>query len=300
MSNNAPSAAAASTWPGRPKELRRGAAIALAICLGVIAGSATGAGAHEWELRVCADPNNLPYSNERGEGFENRIAELIADELDAELVYVWHPHRRGLIGNIFREGECELVLGVTDGHPQLLTTIPYYRSSYMFVYRADSAFEIESLDDPALRDLKIGIQMVGGATNATPPGQALANRGLGENLVGISVYGDYSQPHPLSGIVEAVAGGDVDVALVWGPVAGYFAARQSVELELVKVEPEIEPPFIPMVFAISIGMRPGDEDLRDLLHRAMASRWDEIQNVLGAYHVPLSPLQSPGPALHEP
>jgi mxaJ protein len=246
-----------------------------------------------WEMRVCADPNNLPYSNEQEEGFENRIAEIIAEDLDAKLTYVWFPQRLGLSREVFREGECDLVMGLNDGHPQFLTTLPYYRSSYVFVYREDSPFEVSSLDDPVLRELKIGIHVPGGADNVTPPAQALADRGLSHNLVGFSIFGDYSKPNPLSSIVEAVAEGEIDVAVVWGPVAGYFAKEQAVELELVPVLPQIELPFLPMVFSISIGLRRGDEDFRDLLHQAFARRWEEIQAVLREYGVPLEPLPKP-------
>jgi quinoprotein dehydrogenase-associated probable ABC transporter substrate-binding protein len=250
--------------------------------------------AQDWEMRVCADPNNLPYSNEQEEGFENRIAEIIAEELRAELSYVWFPQRPQQVREVFREGGCDMVMGVTDGSSQFLTTVPYYRSSYVFVYREDGPFEISSLDDPVLRDLRIGVEVPGGGLgNVTPPAQALGNRGLSGNLVGFFVFGDYSRPSPLSPIVEAVAEGAVDAAVVWGPIAGYFAKEQEVPLTLVPVTPQIDPPFLPMVFAISIGLRRGDEDLRDLLHRAMARRWDEIQAVLEDYGVPLEPLQAP-------
>jgi len=252
------------------------------------------AAAQDWEMRVCADPNNLPYSNRQEEGFENRIAEILADELRAELSYVWYPQRQLQVREVFREGACDLVMGVADGHPLFLTTLPYYQSTYVFVYREDSPFEIDSLDDPDLRGLSIGVQVPGGEGSAIPPVQALANRGLAENFVGFSIFGDYNQPNPLEPIVGAVAEGEVDVAVVWGPIAGYFAQKQAVPLKLVPVTPPIEPPFLPMVFSISIGLRLGDEDFRDVLDRALAARWDEIQAVLDEFGVPRLPLPNPG------
>jgi mxaJ protein len=246
--------------------------------------------AQGWELRVCADPNHLPYSNRQEEGFENKIARLLAEEIGARLVYYWYP-QRPLLREVIREGECEVVIGVADGHPLFLNTIAYYRTAFVFVYRADRNLDLASLDDPVLRGLRIGVHVVPGGVN--PPAQALANRGLLPNLVGFSVFGDYAKPNPLSEPVEAVVRGDIDVAIVWGPVGGYFAKRSPVPLKVVLVSPEIDPPFLPMVFSITVGVRKGDEGLRDLLNRAIVRRWEEIQEILAFYGVPLLPLPKP-------
>jgi len=246
-----------------------------------------------WDLRVCADPNNLPYSNRQEEGFENKIAEILADELGAELSYVWYPQRNLQIREVFREGECDLIMGISDGNPLVLTTLPYYQSTYVFVYREDAAFEIDSLDDTDLQDLTIGVQVPGGESASIPPAQALANRGLSANFVGFSIFGNYNQPEPLKPIVDAVVDGDVDVSVVWGPVAGYFAGRASTPLEIVPVTPQIEPPFLPMVFSISAGVRQGDEDFADLLDRAFITRWDDVQAVLKDFNVPIIPVPRP-------
>ncbi len=246
-----------------------------------------------WDLRVCADPNNMPYSNRQEEGFENKIAEILADELGAELSYVWYPQRNLQIREVFREGECDLIMGISDGNPLVLTTLPYYQSTYVFVYREDAAFEIDSLDDTDLQNLTIGVQVPGGESASIPPAQALANRGLSTNFVGFSIFGDYNQPEPLRPIVDAVVDGDVDVSVVWGPVAGYFAQRASTPLEIVPVTPQIEPPFLPMVFSISAGVRQGDEDFADLLDRAFITRWDDVQAVLEDFNVPIIPVPRP-------
>jgi mxaJ protein len=123
--------------------------------------------AHARELRVCADPNNLPFSNERGGGFENKIAELIADELGASLSYTWWAQRRGFIRNTLNADSCDLVTGTTNGIEMLRTTLPYYRSGYAFVTRQDGP-QVSSLDDPILHNLRIGIQLVG-MDGANPP-----------------------------------------------------------------------------------------------------------------------------------
>lgn len=255
----------------------------------VLVGASALAAAPRWELRVCADPNNLPYSNRSLEGFENRIAKIIADELQAQLTYEWWPQRRGFIGETLREGRCDVVMGVPDQFPMVLTTQPYYRSGYVFVYRADRNLTIRSLDDPVLKNLRIGVQVIGDDYANSPPAHALANRGI-FNVVGYSVYGDYSSPAPLSPIMEAVVKGDVDVAIVWGPIAGYFAKRQQVPLRLVPVTPEFEPPFQPMVFSISMAVRQGDEALVKQLDQAIEKRWADIQAVLREYGVPVLPL----------
>jgi ABC-type amino acid transport substrate-binding protein len=182
-----------------------------------------------------------------------------------------------------------MIMGVLDGQQGLLSTVAYYRSSYVFVYRVDSPFEIASLDDPVLRELDIGVQRTG-----IPPHEALLTRGLAGRVVlqyGEREFGGRSDP--LAPLSEAIANGEVDVGLAWGPVAGYYAKRQPVELKVVPVTPEIDPPFLSMTNALTIGVRRGDEALRDRLNVALALRWDEIQEVLQEYGVPLKPLPKP-------
>lgn len=236
-----------------------------------------------WEMRVCADPNSLPFSHENKTGFENRIAAILAEELGARLTYVWWYQGPNMISDQLREGGCDMIMGVPDGHRELLTTVAYYRSPYVFVYRADSPFDVGSLDDPVLRDLDIGVQRT-----TSSPHQALLKRNLNANVT--LQEGGYGQ---LGFVVEAVAGEKVDVGIVWGPVAGYYARHQAAELKIVPVTPEIEPPFLSMVLSMTIGMRQGDEALRDRLDIALVSRWEDIQAVLREYGVPLSPLSKP-------
>ena len=237
-------------------------------------------------LRVCADPNNMPFSNERGEGFENRIAELLAADLGAELQYTWWAQRRGFFRNTLRAGECDVVLGVPASFELALTTSPYYRSSYAFVYRKDRNLSIASFDDAALKKLKIGVQLVGDDAANAPPAHALAARGIVENVRGYTVYGDYARPDPTASIVEAVADGEVDVGVVWGPQAGYFARRSRAPLAVVPVSPQIDRPFLPFVYDISMGVRRGEDGLREELDRFIERRRAEINRVLDEYGVP--------------
>lgn len=238
------------------------------------------------QLRVCADPNNLPYSNEAEEGFENRLAELVADELDARVSYTWWPLRRGFIRNTLRENRCDVVMGLPSAFELVLATRPYYRSTYVFVYRGDRNYDIDSLDDPDLRELKIGVHVIGDDYANSPPAHALGERGLIENVVGYSVYGDYQDPNPPGEIVEAVASEEVDVAIVWGPIAGFFAKQKPVELALVPVTPQIDLPFLPMVYDVSMGVRRADTAFVEELNGVIVRRWDDIQRILAEYGVP--------------
>jgi mxaJ protein len=237
-------------------------------------------------LRVCADPNNLPFSNRSGEGFENKIAELLAQEMKVRLEYTWWPQRRGFLRNTLKAGLCDVVIGVPSSLEMALTTAPYYRSSYVFVYRKDRGLKIGSFDDAALRNLKIGVQMIGDDFINTPPAHALTNRGLAENIHGFMVYGDYSKEMPASSIIDAVSKGEVDVAVVWGPMAGYFAKRVRAALEVVPVKPEIDQPFLPFVYDISVGVRRGETEFRDRIEEILQRRRPEIQNLLKEYGVP--------------
>ncbi|HYG86841.1 MAG TPA: substrate-binding domain-containing protein [Azospirillum sp.] len=237
------------------------------------------------ELRVCADPNNLPFSNERGEGFENRIIELLAADLRVPVHYTWWAQRRGFVRNTLKAGLCDVVAGVPFGFEMVSTTRPYYRSSYMFVSRTDRRLDVTSFNDPRLRDVRVGVQMIGNDATNTPPAHALSRRGIVRNVTGYTVYGDYAEANPPARIVDAVASGAVDVAVVWGPLAGYFAARQPVPLTLTPVSPLFEAP-LPMVFDISMGVRRGDEGMKHLLNEALERNRAAVDAILAEYGVP--------------
>jgi mxaJ protein len=235
-------------------------------------------------LRVCADPNNLPFSNDRLEGFENRLADLVAREMGAEVSYTWWAQRRGFLRSTLNAGECDVVMGIPASWELALATRPYYRSSYVFVTRR--GFRVSSFDDPVLRRVRIGVQLVGDDYANAPPAHALAARGVIGNVHGYSVYGDYRQESPPAAVVEAVARGEVDVAVVWGPLAGWTARRQPVPLEIVPVSPQIDLPFLPFVFDIAMGVRRGDAALKEELDAILERRRPEIETLLDEYGVP--------------
>lgn len=235
-------------------------------------------------LRVCSDPNNLPFSNSRLEGFENRLAELVAREMDAEVSYTWRAQRRGFLRSTLNAGECDVVMGIPASWELALATRPYYRSSYVFVTRR--GFRVSSFDDPVLRRVRVGVQLVGDDYANAPPAHALAARGVVGNVHGYSVYGDYRRESPPVAVVEAVARGEVDVAVVWGPLAGWAARRQQVALDVVPVSPQIDLPFLPFVFDIAMGVRRGDTALKEELDAILERRQPEIETLLDEYGVP--------------
>jgi quinoprotein dehydrogenase-associated probable ABC transporter substrate-binding protein len=242
-------------------------------------------------LHVVADPNNLPFSNDRLEGFENRLAELIAREMGAKVQYTWRAQRRGFFRHAFQDDGGDLVMGVPAGFERALTTTPYYRSSYALVYRKDHGLDLKSLDDPELRNLKIGVQIVGDESSGPPPAFALARRGLVNNIVGYTLYGDYTQANPPARIIDGVVNGEVDVAIVWGPLAGYFAKRQPVPLTVVPLPP-MDRSGLALAFDISAGVKKGNQALRDEVNAILARDRSQVAKILDDYGVPRLPEAS--------
>jgi len=263
-----------------PCKGRGGFGLAL-VCLLLLA-----ACAQERVLTVCADPNNLPFSNRAGEGFENKLAEILARELHARLAYHWWAQRRGYVRNTLNAHRCDLWPGVASNVEMLATSRPYYRSTYVFVTRAGDHLEGLTLDDPRLRRLRLGVQMVGDDGSNTPPAHALSRRGIVANVRGFMLYGDYRQPNPPAAIVRAVGAGEIDVGLVWGPLAGYFAARSPVPLRLLPVTPWLDDASWPMVYDISVGVQRDNARLLGEVDHVLADRRAEIEALLDRYRVP--------------
>jgi mxaJ protein len=242
-------------------------------------------------LRVCADPNNLPFSNDARQGFENVLAELVARDLGKRVSYYWQPQRRGFMRTTLNAGWCDVVMGVPASFNAARPTRPYYRSAYVFVWRRGRA-PIHSLDDPRLRHLRIGVEMTGEDYDNPPAVQALASRHIIDNMRGYLVYGDYSMPDPPRRVVDAVANGEVDTAIAWGPLAGYFAARSTVPLDMAPIVPERDGGGLLFAFDIAMAVRRSDRSLHDALDRVIARRQREIADVLVGYGVPLMRLKA--------
>jgi mxaJ protein len=244
-------------------------------------------GADVKQFRVCADPENLPFSNQKLEGFENRIAEVIARDLGEPVSYIWWGQRRGFIRNTMnatlKEGRCDIMIGAPAGYDLVRTTKPYYRSTYVFVYRKDKGFQLKTLDDPILKKIKIGVHLLGEDYSNPPPVHELSKRGIVGNVKGFDTF--YSAQNPPSTIIDAVASGSIDAAIVWGPAAGYFVLHQKTPMAIVPIPSGATD--LPFAFDISMGVKRGDDALYARVEKAIEKNRDEITKILKDYGVPL-------------
>lgn len=243
-------------------------------------------------LRVCADPDNLPFSNQKGEGYENKIADLIADAWKSKLEYVWWPIRRGYF-RMLNGTYCDVVIESPVGLDMAGATKPYYRAGYMFLSRKGSGLEkINSLADPRLKKVSIGVNLfVSTDGEHSPPEMALSSYGVVGNLKGYSVaYDETTRPED---IINAVAKKEVDLAIVWGPMAGYFVKKSPVPLVLTPIAAEQDSATgYPMQYNIGMAVRRRDREFRDSLQQLLDLKAPEIQSILKQYDVPLLPMKS--------
>jgi len=249
-------------------------------------------------LRVCADPNNLPFSNDQRAGFENRIASLLAHDMGTTVEFSWRPQMRGFVRKGLKAGACDVYMGVPVAFGPLLTTAPYYRSTYVMVYRANGPVHVRSLDDSALRSLRVGVHMIGDDYQNTPPAQALASRGMTDNVRGYQIVDDYSKPNPQARIIEALERGEIDVAIVWGPFAGYFAKRSPMPLTIVPVSPAKDTSGQIFAFDIALGLRRTDTTLARTLDTLLVRERPAIHRILTDYGVPLDSAQASSDSIH--
>ncbi len=271
----------------------RGAAIlwAIAAVLAVLAGpagnmalAASAEAVDRTALRVCADPSNLPFSNDKGEGFENKIAELLAAELGVSVLYTWYPDSTGFIRNTLRARRCDLIMGTISGNDMLQNTNPYYRSAFALIYRKDAGLSLHSLDDEALKTLKLG------AIAGTPPVTILAQKALLKNLRPYQLLVDTRFQHPGQDMVHDVAEGVIDVGILWGPMAGYYARQESVPLEVVALKTENA--AIRLDYRITMGVRHNEPEWKRDINNLIRKKQGEINRILLGYGVPLLDEQS--------
>jgi mxaJ protein len=232
------------------------------------------------ELRVCADPDNLPYSNHAEQGFENRIARLVADDLGVELRYYWLPQWRGYARKTLKQHHCDLIPGIAQADGSVLATAAYYRGTYALVYAPARFPRLESLDDPRLRSARIGIQVVGIDAAPTPAARALADRGIVDNVIGYPVMGEMPSAQR---IVDALADGALDVGIVWSAQPGYFIAQRHLALDVVPIRHDAGDPSLD--FAIAMGVRRDDVALKRAVDASLARLAPQIEAVLRAYSV---------------
>jgi quinoprotein dehydrogenase-associated probable ABC transporter substrate-binding protein len=254
-------------------------AVAAAVAFTPPTGAQTAEAVDRSALRVCADPNNLPYSNEKGEGFENKIAELLAAELGVPVRYTWFPDSVGFIRNTLNARTCDLIVGTVSGNELLQNTNPYYRSVYSIVYRPDSAKAPASIDDPVLQTASIGI------VAGTPPATILAQKSLLGHLRSYPLVVDTRFDSPARRLVHDVGTGEVDVGVVWGPIAGYFAKQESPPLVVLPLQ--VAESHLRLDFRITMGVRPNEPEWKRTINSLIRKKQAEITQILLDYGVPL-------------
>ena len=231
-------------------------------------------------LRVCADPANLPFSNDKGEGFENRLAELVAEELSVPVLYTWFPQATGFIRNTLGAHKCDLVMGYAQGDELVQNTNHYYRSAYALVYRADSDLAgVESLDDPRLKDRRIGI------IAGTPPATIMAMNGLMGKAKPFHLVVDRRFSAPAEEMVAEIVRGDLDAGVLWGPIGGYYAKRNGAKLSVVPLTKETKGSR--MAYRITMGIRPDEPEWKHKLNELIAAHQREIDAILLDFGVPI-------------
>jgi quinoprotein dehydrogenase-associated probable ABC transporter substrate-binding protein len=236
-------------------------------------------------LRVCSEPNNLPFSNKAGQGFENKIADLVARDLGDSVQYTWALQNDRFIKHTLDAHKCDVMMGVSEGMDDVATTRPYYASTYVFVSRRKDDITVASLSDPRLRTLRIGVHLIG--DDSTPPALALGQEGIVDNVHGYMIYGDFAKANPPARLIEAVEKKDVDIAAVWGPLGGYFAKAAPVPLSVTPITGTARFAPLQFQFAIAMGVRKNDLALRDKLDAIIVRERSAIRNILHAYGVPL-------------
>ena len=242
-------------------------------------------------LRVCNDPDNMPFSNQKEEGFENKLAQLIAKDWGSRLEYVWYPTRRGYF-RILNAMYCDLIIQAPGGLDMAGTTRPYYRSGYVFLTRQNGKLaDIKSLADPRLKTARIGVTLLP-SDEQLPPTMALSHYGVVGNLHGY--HGWYNDDDRPEDIVNAVANDSVDVAIVWGPLAGYFAKQSKVPLKITPLGERDSLADVPFRYNIAMAVRRSDKALRDSLERTLQEKAPEIQAILKEYGIPMFPVTEGG------
>ncbi len=243
-------------------------------------------------LRVCADPDNLPASNQKGEGYEIRLAELVAKAWGWQVEYAWWPVRRGFFSRALNGGYCDVAMTAPSGLDMAGVTRPYFRSGYQIVYRKDRGYHLSSLADTLFRHLRIGVHILNSDAENTPPAMALSRFGVVGNLHGFPT--NYSDLHRPEEIFRALELDSIDVAIVWGPIAGYYVARSPVPLVMAPVA-EAEVDGIPFAFSMGMAVRRRDRGLRDSLQVVLDQHRGEIEKILKDYGIPLLPLDAARP-----
>ncbi|MEM1383497.1 MAG: substrate-binding domain-containing protein [Pseudomonadota bacterium] len=231
-------------------------------------------------FRVCADPANLPFSNQAEEGFENRIAELLAAKLDRPVTYAWFPQAIGFVRQTLRANRCDVIMGFAQGHELVLNTNHYYVSAYTIVTAEDGVLAgVDALSDPALQGKRLGV------VAGSPPASHMAQHGLIGLAKPYPLMVDRRHESPSERMVEDLVSGEIDAAILWGPIAGYFAEKAGVGLKVTPLLKEVGPPRL--FYRVTLGVRQGELTWKRKLNSLLRRNKDEIEAILRSYGVPL-------------
>src|SRR6184192_4862649 len=231
-------------------------------------------------LRVCADPNNMPFSTDRGEGFENKLAELLADKLGKGLSYNWYPQATGFVRNTLAAHKCDVIMGVPQGDDLVQVTNPYYRTAYALVFKRGHGLEgVDTLGDPRLKDKRIGV------VAGTPPGNNMAANGLMVNAKPYPLVIDTRVDSSAAAMMHDLAAGDIDAGILWGPMAGYYARQGSPAVTVVPLVKETTGPRL--AYRIAMGVRYADQEWKRQLNRTIQDNQPAINKLLLSFGVPL-------------
>ncbi len=231
-------------------------------------------------LRVCADPANMPFSNEAGEGFENKIAELLAADLGLPLEYTWFPQATGFVRNTLGAKRCDLVIGYVAGSEVVQSTNPYYKSAWTLIYRKDRELDgVESLTDARLKGRRLGV--VAGA----PPATIMVTNGLMARAKPYALVVDRRYESPAEEMIRDIELGEIDGGVLWGPIAGYYVTKSRTPLTVVPLVHEDR--SVPMAFRITLGLRHGETEWKHRLNDFLSVHQAEIEAILRRYGVPL-------------
>jgi len=231
-------------------------------------------------LRVCADPRNLPFSNERGEGFENKLAELLATKLQKKLDYTYFPQATGFVRVTLGAHRCDLIMGFPQGDDMVQVTNPYYRTAYALVARVGGGLDdVSTLSDPRLKGKHLGV------VAGTPPATYLATYGLVADAKPYPLTIDTRVDSSAEAMIGDITSGAVDAGILWGPLAGYYAKRANPALHVTLLTREASGP--PMVYRIAMGVRYADQNWKRQLNRLIQENQADISRILLDYGVPL-------------
>jgi quinoprotein dehydrogenase-associated probable ABC transporter substrate-binding protein len=231
-------------------------------------------------LRACADPHNMPFSNEQGEGFENKLAKLLSEKLGKRLAFSWYPQAPGFVRNTLGSHRCDVIMGYPQGNDLVQSTNPYYRTAYAFVFRTGTDLDgIETLSDPRLREKRIGI------VAGTPPSTAIAANGLMTRAKPYPLVVDTRIDSSGQAMIQDLVANAIDVGILWGPLAGWFARQASSPLTIVPLTHETTSP--PLVYRIAMGVRATDHEWKRQLNRLIEKNQPAINELLLDYGIPL-------------